>query len=273
MTFFAMRDADRHGPAGPAHPLGPTRRRILITGASGALGGALATRLAAPGHCLLLSGRNEERLKAVAGACRLAGAEVELHALDMANLPGAIAALVDADGAASIDAALLVAGQGDAVPPGMLVEPADQVERLAGINFTAPAALAAALASRMAARGHGRILLVSSAAAFHALPHAPAYAASKAGLVHFGQALRLAVRPSGVTVTVVSPGFIDWPTGGRPVPRLFLMSLDEAASRILLAFERGVGHAIIPRRFAALRLLDRMLPAMLREWLLYRLKP
>ena len=151
------------------------------------------------------------------------------------------------------------------MPPGQIVEPAEQVARLAVVNFAGPAALAAALATRMVARGRGRILLVGSAAAFHALPHAPTYAASKAGLARFADALRLAVAPHGVTITLVSPGFIDWAGGGRPVPRALLLPLEEAARRILAAFDAGVGHAIIPRRFALLRLLDRALPGVARR--------
>lgn len=251
----------------------PVLRRILITGASGAVGGALARRLARPGTHLLLWGRDATRLAAIASECRMAGAGVEQRQIDLADTDAALAAVAADDAAAPIDSALLVAGQGDAVAPGQIVETAEQVARLAVVNFAAPAALAAALATRMVARGQGRVLLVGSAAAFHALPHAPAYAASKAGLARFAQALRHAVAPHGVGVTLVSPGFIDWAGGGRPVPRALLLSLDEAARRILLAFDSGVAHAIIPRRFALLRLLDRLLPAALRAPLLRRLRP
>jgi short-subunit dehydrogenase len=247
-------------------------RRILITGASGAIGGALARRLAAPGTHLLLWGRDMARLARIAGICRTAGATVELRQIDLADTAGMLAAVVTDDSAAPIDSALLVAGQGDSVPAGQVVEPAEQVARLAVVNFAGPAALAAALATRMAARRRGRILLVGSAAAFHALPHAPAYAASKAGLARFADALRLAVAPHGVIVTLVSPGFIDWAGGGRPVPRLLLLPLEEAARRILAAFDAGVGHAIIPRRFALLRLLDRLLPGAARDALLRRFR-
>ena len=190
----------------------------------------------------------------------------------MADTAAALAAIAADDSAGRIDPALLVAGQGDAVPPGQIVEPAEQVARLAVVNFAGPAALADALATRMVARGRGRILLVGSAAAFHALPHAPTYAASKAGLARFADALRLAVVPNGVIITLVSPGFIDWAGGGRPVPRALLLPLEEAARRILAAFDAGVGHAIIPRRFALLRLLDRALPGVARDALLRRLK-
>lgn len=255
------------------HSAAPVLRVTLITGASGALGGALARQLAAPGQRLILWGRDTGRLAAVASACSAAGAQVEALSLDLADQAAMLPALAAADARWPIDAALLVAGQGDPVPPGLLVEPPDQVARLAMINFAATAALASALAAGMAARGDGRILIVGSAAGFHALPHAPAYAASKAGLAHFAQALRLAVAASGVTVTLVSPGFIDWAGGGRPVPRLLKISLAEAAQRILAAMSAGAGHAIIPRRFALLRLLDRLLPGPLRAAALRRLRP
>ncbi|MEI6418780.1 MAG: SDR family NAD(P)-dependent oxidoreductase [Sphingomonadales bacterium] len=254
-------------------PNPPAEARILITGASGALGGALARQLAGPGNCLLLWGRDAARLAAIATACRTAGSEVSTTQVDFADIAAALAALAEADAPMPIDQALLVAGQGDSVPAGLHVEPAAQVARLAQVNFSAPASLAAALAARMAGRGRGRILLVGSAAAFHALPHAPTYAASKAGLARFAQALRIAMAPHGVQITLVSPGFIDWAGGGRPVPRALLLPLDVAARRILAAFAAGVGHAVIPRRFQLLRLVDRLLPGPVRAALLRRIRP
>ena len=248
--------------------------RILITGASGGLGAALARHYAAPGRNLLLWGRDCERLESVAVGCRAAGADVMVRSLDIADSAAAIAAIEDEDEAGAIGLALLVAGMGDTRAAGDLVEDAAQVARLGSVNFVATAAMAAALARRMTQRHEGRIVIVGSAAAFHALPFAAAYAGSKAGIARFAQALRLGVKQYGVHVTLVSPGFIDT-LGGRKAPgaRPFLLQPSDAAARIARAAARGQAHAIFPWPFVLLRWFDRLLPPVLRDRLLLGLTP
>lgn len=248
--------------------------RILITGASGGLGEAIAHHYAAPGRTLLLWGRNQKRLAAVADACRRAGAEAVTRSLDLTDSAAAIAAIKEEDDAAPISVAIFAAGLGDIRAPDMLVEDAAQILRLGLVNFVVPSAMAATLANRMAARGRGRIALIGSAAAFHALPFAAAYAGSKAGLARFAQALRLSVQGHGVGVTLVSPGFIDT-AAGRKVsgPKPFLMQPSYVAARIAKAIERGQAHLVLPWPFALLRLAERLLPGRLRDRLLLSLTP
>lgn len=248
--------------------------RILITGASSGLGAALARHYAAPGRTLVLWGRDRQRLEAVAMNCRRAGAQVAVRSLDLSDSAAAIDAVGQEDDAGAIDLALLVAGMGDTRAPGDLVEDAAQVVRLGFVNFVAAAAIAAALAARMARRGEGGIVLVGSAAGFHVLPFAAAYAGSKAGIAHFAQALRLGVKQYGVRVTLVSPGFIDTASGRRvPGPQPFVLQSSDAAARIARAAARGQAHAIFPWPFILLRWLDRLLPEMLRDRLLLALTP
>jgi short-subunit dehydrogenase len=243
--------------------------RIFISGASGALGRELAMRLAGPGVRLSLWGRDPVRLGEVAAACRSRGAEAETRSLDLAGLDAAVAALADEDAAAPFDCAFLVAGQGNTLPSGMVVEPAEQVARLCQTNFTAPAALAATLAERMAERGCGRIALVGTAAASHSLPFAATYAGSKAGLARYADALRLAVRDRGVSVTLVSPGFFaGGPTGARPGE----IPAGQVADKMIAAVLAGRAEVVVPRRFLLLRWLDRLLPRPVRDRVLLLLR-
>lgn len=247
---------------------------ILITGASGGLGAELAQSYAMSGRTLLLWGRDRTRLESVATRCRAAGAEVRVRQLDLTDISAAIAAVEDEDDTGAITLALLVAGTGEARASGDVVEDAAQVARLGLVNYVAPAAMAAVLARRMAHRRKGGIVLVGSAAAFHSLPFATGYAGSKAGLLRFGDALRLSVRKHGVRVTVVSPGFINTAAErGNIGPRPFQVEPTDAAARIAAAAERGVRHAIFPWPFRVLRWFDRMLPSPWRDRLLLALTP
>lgn len=248
--------------------------RILLTGASGALGRALARLHAKPGAGLSLWGRDAPRLEATASEVRAAGAQVSTRSLDVTDGQRAVDALLAEDEAARFAQAFLVAGLGDIRAPGALVEDPALVLRLGQVNFTAPAAMAAALAGRMAERGHGRIVLIGSAAGHHALPFAAAYSGSKAGLARFAEALRVAVKPHGVTVTLAAPGFID--TGTRravPVAPSLLLSSDEAARRIVRAARAGRPHYVTPWPFAVLRVVDPMLPRAIRDRVLAALAP
>ncbi|WCM25700.1 SDR family NAD(P)-dependent oxidoreductase [Sphingomonas sp. QA11] len=248
--------------------------RILITGASGGLGAALALHYAGPRRTLLLWGRDCDRLESVAAACREAGAEIVIRSLDFSDSAAAIAALEEEDERGPIGLALLAAGAGDVAAPGDLVEDAGQIVRLGLVNFVAASAMAATLARCMARRGEGRIVMIGSAAAFHALPFAAAYAGSKAGLARFAQALRLSVKEHGVQVTLVSPGFIDTAAGRQTAgPKPFLLQPADAAARIARAAARGQAHLIFPWPFALLRWVDRLLPMALRDRLLLGLKP
>lgn len=244
-------------------------RHVLITGASGALGCALALRIARRGVRLSLWGRDTAALDRIAAQCRDAGAEVGVCALDLTDTDAALIALQTQDKANPFDVALLVAGQGDTLPPGALVEPPTQIIRLAQTNYVAPAAMAALLADRMAARGSGRIALVGTAAAAHSLPFAAGYAGSKAGLARFADALRLAVAGRGVSVTLVSPGFFaDKAAISRPGE----IAAGTVAERMIAAVMAGKAELVVPRRFLLLRWFDRLLPRPLRDRILLSLR-
>ena len=248
--------------------------RILITGASGGLGEALARHYAGTGRHIALWGRKINRLQEVSEMCRKAGATASIRSLDLSDGNAAIAALRDEDIESPLDLAIFCAGLGDIQTATDLAEDPQQVARLGLINFVAPAAMAAAIAQRMASRRSGRIVLIGSAASFHALPFAAAYAGSKAGLTRFAEALRIGVAPHGVRVTLISPGFIDTAAGRKVAgPKPFLMDGDVVAARIAFASERGVAHLVLPAPFIALRWLDRLLPRSLRDRLLLSLAP
>jgi short-subunit dehydrogenase len=249
--------------------------RVLVTGASGELGGALALAYARSGAALSLWGRDHARLERIASQCLSAGArDAQIRQIDLMNVDAAVAAAAQDDDDAPFDIAIFASGLGDIRTSGALVESAALIARLGVVNFVGPAAIATELASRMALRGHGTIVLIGSAASFHALPFAAAYASSKAGLARFAQALRINVAPHGVRVTLVSPGFIDTAAARQvPGPKPLAIPVATAAVRIVRAAAAGKAHLVTPWPFALLRVIDRALPRRLRDQLLRSLTP
>ncbi|GMG80805.1 hypothetical protein LNKW23_00170 [Paralimibaculum aggregatum] len=237
-------------------------RNIVITGASSGIGAALAGALAAPGRRLLLVARSEARLAAVAERVRAAGGAAECAAIDVRAADPLAGTLTGFDARAPVDLLIANAGiSGGTAPDGRWESRADaarvvETNLIGAINTVSP------LLPALRARGAGRVVLMSSLAALRPLPDMAAYGASKAGLRAYGTALRGALRPHGVGVTVICPGFVTSPmTARHRGARPFEMPADRAALRILTGVARGRAVVSFPRALAFLSWADRCLPA------------
>jgi len=171
--------------------------RALVTGASGGLGHAIARRLAADGGRLVLTARRTAVLEPLAAEldAEIVGADLS----DRDSLRDLGARLPGVD--------ILVANAGVEAAEDLLDLDQDAIARIVAVNLQAPAALAAALAPHMAARGRGQIVFISSIAGKVATSgNGPMYTATKWGLRGLGLALREELRPRGVGVSTIFPG-------------------------------------------------------------------
>jgi short-subunit dehydrogenase len=238
-----------------------SQRTILITGASGGIGAALARAHAASGVTLLLWGRDEARLNEAAHACRARGAVCHLETFDLRDTDALVARLSAADSQSPIDLAIFNAGLGGSVDSDAVAETPQASRATAEVNFVSPIVGANLIAARMAARGHGHIVLVGSIAESYPLPMAPTYAATKAGLRMFAEALGIRMAKHNVAVTLVSPGFVDTPMSRRvPEAKPFLMSADDAARIITARIAQGARVIVVPWQFSVIRALTSLLP-------------
>jgi 3-oxoacyl-[acyl-carrier protein] reductase len=185
---------------------------VLVTGASGGIGAAICQVLAARGATVTLHFRTD-RSAAESTRRALAG---DGHRLIQAELgdPSAVATLWrEANAPQRVDAVINNAGIFPNHPP-LTTDYADWTaawQRTLATNLSGPANLSFLAARAMAEHGGGRIVNVSSRAAFRGEPTAPAYAASKAGLNALSQSLAKALAAHGVYVFVVAPGWVATP--------------------------------------------------------------
>jgi len=220
------------------------RRRILIIGATSAIGAALANVYAQQGVMLYLHGRNEEKLAGVAERCRVKGAEVQTQRLDVRDFAGLQNWLGMLE---PLDLVIVNAGMNTHIGPAGEPESWDAVEALLDVNLKAAMAIVQAVTPAMRARGRGQIALVSSLAAYFGLPVTPAYCASKAGLKAYGEALRGWLGPEGIRVNVIMPGYVTSPMcDNMPGPKPFLWSPERAAKVIRKGLEHDRARISFP---------------------------
>jgi len=207
--------------------------KIVITGATGSIGGALARAYASEGHQLILQGRKVELLKALQEECLSLGGDasvVDFDLTDIAHTRRWCDELV-ADG--TPDLVFANAGMNINTGPDQSGEQWEQIDKLLDLNVKSTLALAHHMALAMKARGSGQLVLVSSLAAFYGLPVTPSYSASKAAVKAYAEGIRGWLAPFKVGVTVVMPGYVSSDMcDAMPGPKPFLWSSERAAQVI-----------------------------------------
>jgi NADP-dependent 3-hydroxy acid dehydrogenase YdfG len=237
----------------------PNATHILITGASSGIGAALAEIYAAQGVTLSLQGRNAARLAEVAAKAEKRGAWVTTVALDVTDAEGMKEWILCCDKTQPID--LVIANAGISAGTGGGGESEKQSHAIFDVNLTGVLNTIHPVIPLMTARRQGQVALMSSLAGFRGFAGGPAYCASKAAVRVYGEALRGALRPHGVAVNVICPGFVKTPmTDVNRFPMPFLMSAERAAGIIKTGLEDDCARIAFPWPMYALVRLFSALP-------------
>jgi NAD(P)-dependent dehydrogenase (short-subunit alcohol dehydrogenase family) len=238
-----------------------TPLRVFITGASSGIGAALAAEYAAQGATLGLLARRGDTLDRLIAALphperhRAYAVDVRDHA--------AIAAAAQAFLAHAGGVDVVIANAGISV--GTLTEFAEDIPVFADVIATNVVATAATFAPFIAAmraqRTPGRLVGIGSVAGIRGLPGAEAYSASKAAVISYCESLRLELKPYGIRVVTLCPGYIDTPmTQVNPYPMPFLMAPAKFAAKAARVIEAGDSYAVIPWQMGVVAKVLRLLP-------------
>lgn len=228
---------------------------ILITGASSGIGAALAQEYAAPGVTLHLLGRNGERLQEVANDCRARGAATRTACVDVTDREAMAAYIAQADDVLRLD--LVVANAGISAGTFAGEEQLVAAQKVFDVNLQGVLNTLHPILPRMVARGGGQVAIMASLAGLVAYPGAAAYGASKAAVLHYGDALRAVHRAHGVHVAVICPGWVRTPlTAINRFPMPLILSPERAAAIIRRGLLRRKARIAFPLSlYIALRLL------------------
>ncbi len=222
-------------------------RNILITGATGGIGGALAEAYAEPGRTLILQGRQEQRLSEVAEICRQRGAQVICQTLDVRDLQPLRAWIAEICRELHLDLVIPAAGVNSNIGPQGAGERWEDISALMEINVLAAMAVVDAVLPSMRQRRCGQIALFSSLAAYYGLPLTPSYSASKAAIKAYGEALRGWLASEGVRVNVIMPGYVvSKMCNEMPGPKPFLWRPERAARVIKRGLARNQARISFP---------------------------
>jgi short-subunit dehydrogenase len=220
----------------PANGNLPLAGEVLVTGATGGLGQAITRAFAAHGASLILTARRESVLRQLAE--EVAGRAV---VCDLARRED-VAALADVADRAAVD--VLVANA--ALPgSGVITELSqEQIDLMLEVNLRAPVALARALMPGMISRRRGHMVFISSLSGKAASPASSLYSATKFGLRGFALGIREDLRPHGVGVSLVLPGFIRdagmFADADIVLPRgVGTRSPEDVAAAVIRAIERN----------------------------------
>jgi short-subunit dehydrogenase len=234
---------------------------VFITGASSGIGQALAGRFYDAGYSLALVARRTSEIESWAQARQLAADRFRIYGADVAQIDSIVAAGVDCIASQGLpDVVIANAGISigiDTAERGDL----DVLARTFAVNNIGLAASFHPFITAMAKRGSGRLVGIGSVASIRGLPGHGAYCASKSGVVAYCESLRGELRPSGVKVVTLCPGYIDTPlTQGNRYGMPFLMPASGFADEAFKSIESGTSYRVIPWPMGVVAKLLRAVP-------------
>jgi len=248
----------------------PQFNHILITGASSGIGKALALYYAANGTKMLsLCARNTERLTEVANICQKYGCTVNAKVLDVTDSTALSQWITEADNQLPLN--LVFANAGVAT----LEETPQNVRRTFNINVNGvinTVLPTIELYKKAPSEQTKSIVIISSIAGYHGMPTCPSYSASKACVKAWGEGLRLSLKPLGINVSTVCPGFIrSRITDQNKCPMPFFLEADIAAKIIAKRVSHNVGLISFPWPMRFATWFGSILPNWLSDFLYSRL--
>lgn len=235
---------------------------VWITGASSGIGRELALRLARDGSTVAVSARSADKLAELAATNPL----IRVFPLDVTDAAATDATVAGIEAQLGpIDLAVLNAGTWDRMGAGDFS--AARAEASMRVNYLGHINGVEALAKRFIARRAGHLAIVASVAGYRGMPQAAAYAPSKAAAISLAEVLKPDFDRSGVTLTVINPGFVDTPmTSVNKFPMPFIMPVDKAVDRIVDGLAKRKFEIAFPWQLVTLLKVMRVLPYPLYFW-------
>jgi len=240
--------------------------RVWVIGASSGIGAETARLLLAKGARVALSARRLDLLHTVANfhpRALIAGLDI----VDPDSVQAAHAQIVKEW--QGVDIVLIVAGAYNE----MRADSFDLAiaRNMLELNLHGPLNCLDVVLPGLLAQGHGAIGIVSSVAGYSGLPKALIYGPSKAALINLCESLYLDLRPRGIGVYMINPGFVDTAlTAGNDFPMPALMTSPDAAREIVRGMERGDFHIHFPKRLSNVLRFLRLLPYRLYFWIIHK---
>ncbi|MBL6603059.1 MAG: 3-oxoacyl-[acyl-carrier-protein] reductase [Alphaproteobacteria bacterium] len=186
-----------------------TSKTALVTGASGGIGSAIASALAARGSNLVLTGTREQVLQEVAASLNLkSDQKVEVITANLSEAEAATQLIANTE--AAIGPVDILVNNAGLTRDGLLMRMKDEDwQTVMDVNLTAVMRLSKAVLRSMMKSRWGRIIQISSVVGYTGNPGQTNYAASKAGMTGFTKSLAIEVASRGITANVIAPGFIQ----------------------------------------------------------------
>ena len=238
-----------------------TQPLVFITGASSGIGQALAHRYHQAGFRLALVARRTSEVKTWASAQEISPDSYEIYSADVSMTDSIVAAGRDCIARQGLpDVVIANAGISVGMDTAVLSD-IDVMARTFATNNIGMAATFQPFVDAMVQRGSGTLVGIGSVAGIRGLPGHGAYCASKAAVISYCESLRGELRPHGVRVVTVSPGYIDTPlTQQNRYSMPFLMQPADFADRAFRTIQAGVSYRVIPWQMGVVAKLLRMLP-------------